>query len=98
MRTLNTLPSGSDGKECVCHEGDLGLIPGLGRSPGEGSGYVYSSILACRIPRTEEPSGLQFMGLRCLPSVSHSSRCFIHSFTCTTGHLIHCTVCSILAL
>ena len=30
---------GSDGKESDCSAGDLGLIPGLGRSPGEGNGY-----------------------------------------------------------
>ena len=30
---------GSDGKESVCNAGDLGLIPGLGRSPGEGNSY-----------------------------------------------------------
>ena len=29
---------GSDGKESACNVGDLGLIPGLGRSPGEGNG------------------------------------------------------------
>ena len=28
--------SGSDGKESACSAGDLGSIPGLGRSPGEG--------------------------------------------------------------
>ena len=33
------LPCGSAGKESVCNAGDLGLIPGLGRSPGEGEGY-----------------------------------------------------------
>ena len=32
-------PGGSDGKAFVCNEGDPGLIPGLGRSPGEGNGY-----------------------------------------------------------
>ena len=31
-------PGGSDGKESACNAGDLGLIPGLGRTPGEGSG------------------------------------------------------------
>ena len=31
-------PGGSDGKESVCSEGDLGSIPGSGRSPGEGNG------------------------------------------------------------
>ena len=32
------LPGGSDGKESVCNAGDLGLIPGSGRSPGKGNG------------------------------------------------------------
>ena len=31
-------PGGLDGKACVCNTGDLDLIPGLGRSPGEGNG------------------------------------------------------------
>ena len=31
-------PDGSDGKESACNVGDLGLIPGLGRSPGGGLG------------------------------------------------------------
>ena len=40
---------------------DRGSIPGLGRSPGEGN-ETHSSILAWRIPWTEEPGGLQSMG------------------------------------
>ena len=32
-------PGGSAGKESPCNVGDLGSIPGLGRSPGEGNGY-----------------------------------------------------------
>ena len=32
-------PHGSDGKESACDTGDPGLIPGLGRSAGEGIGY-----------------------------------------------------------
>ena len=32
-------PHSSDGKESACNAGDPGLIPGLGRSPGEGIGY-----------------------------------------------------------
>ena len=32
-------PCGSVGKESACNAGDLGLIPGLGRSPGEGESY-----------------------------------------------------------
>ena len=31
-------PAGSDGKESACNAGDLGSIPGLGRSSGEGNG------------------------------------------------------------
>ena len=41
--------------------GDLGSIPGLGRSLEEGMA-TYSSILAWRIPWTKEPGGLQSMG------------------------------------
>ena len=32
-------PGDSDGKESACNAGDLGSIPGSGRSPGEGNGY-----------------------------------------------------------
>jgi len=32
-------PRGSDGKESACNAGDLGSVPGLGRSSGEGIGY-----------------------------------------------------------
>ena len=34
-------PGGSDGKESACNAGDLGSVPGLGRSPGEGN--VFST-------------------------------------------------------
>ena len=37
-------PSGSDGKESACNAGDLGSIPGPGRSPGEGNGYQYDCL------------------------------------------------------
>ena len=39
-------PCGSAGKQSTCNAGDLGSIPGLGRSPGEGKGYPlkYSSL------------------------------------------------------
>ena len=45
MRFLGT-PDSSVGKETACNVGDLGLIPGLGRSPGEGKGYPlqYSGL------------------------------------------------------
>ena len=39
-------PCGSAGKGSTCNAGDLGLIPGLGRSPGGGKGYLlqYSCL------------------------------------------------------
>ena len=54
-------PGGSDGKESACNAGDLGSIPGSGRSPGEGNGYPlqYSCL---ENPMTEEPDRLQSMG------------------------------------
>ena len=51
-------PGGSDSKSSVCNAGDLGLIPGLGRSPGEGNGYLTPVFLPGRIPQTEKPDGL----------------------------------------
>ena len=35
---FEVIPGGSAGKESACNAGDLGLIPGSGRFPGEGSG------------------------------------------------------------
>ena len=35
---MEGFPGGSDGKETACNAGDLGSIPGLGRSPGGGRG------------------------------------------------------------
>ena len=48
-------PCGSAGKESTCDVGDLGSIPGLGRSPGEGKGYPlqYSGLensMDCVVP------------------------------------------------
>ena len=43
--------------------GDAGSIPGLGRSLEEGKA-THSSILAWRVPWTEEPAGLQSIGLQ----------------------------------
>ena len=42
----NYFSGDSDGKESACNVGDLGFIPGLGRSPGTGKGYPlqYSGL------------------------------------------------------
>ena len=53
-------PGSSDDKESICTVGGLGSIAGWGRSPEEGMA-THSSVLAWRIPRTEEPGRLLFM-------------------------------------
>ena len=50
-------PGGSEVKASACNVGDLGSIPGSGRSMA-----THSSILAWRIPWMEESGGLQSMG------------------------------------
>ena len=58
---------GSDGEESTCNGGDLGSIPGLGRSPtgGHGNPLQYSPVfLPGESPWIEEPGGLQTMGLQ----------------------------------
>ena len=61
--TLGSFPGSSDGKAYTCNVGDPGSIPGSGRVP-EMEMATHSSILACKIPWTEEPGRLQFMGLQ----------------------------------
>jgi len=63
-------PDGSAGKESACNAGDLGSIPGLGRSPGKGKSYPLS-ILAWRIPWTVLSGGSQRVG--------HNWATFTHS-------------------
>ena len=54
-------PGGSAGKESTCNAGDLGSIPGLGRSSGEGNGYPlqYSGL---KNPMDREPGGYGLQG------------------------------------
>ena len=58
---LFNFPGGSEDKVSACNAGDLGSIPGLGKSPGEGNGnpLQYSCL---ENPMTEEPGGLQSTG------------------------------------
>ena len=51
-------PGGTDSKESTHNAGELGSISGSGRSPGEGNGNPYPSILAWRILCTEKTGGL----------------------------------------
>ena len=53
-------PGGSEVKASACNAGDLGSIPGSGRSPGEGNGNPLQ--YSCLENPMEEPGGLQSMG------------------------------------
>ena len=47
------------GKESACHAGDPGLIPGLGRSPGEGIGYLLHSWASLVAQLVKNPPAMQ---------------------------------------
>ena len=66
---MECFPGGSVVKNPPASAGESGSIPGLERSPGEGMA-THSCILAWKIPWTEEPAGLQSMGLQ---RVGHDS-------------------------
>ena len=52
-------PDGSVGKESACNAGDPGLIPGLGRSPGEGIGYPLQYSWTSLVPQlVKDPSAM----------------------------------------
>ena len=63
----------SDGKASACNAGDLGLIPGLGRSPGEGNGSTlqYSCL--------ENPMDRRAWWATVI------AECFDFDYTCLTG-------------
>ena len=56
MKSLHSegFPGGSDGKESACSAGDLGSVPGLGRSPGGGHGnsLQYSCLENLHVQRS----------------------------------------------
>ena len=49
---IKGFPDGSDGKASACNAGDPGLIPGSGRSPGEGIGYPLQYSWASLVAQT----------------------------------------------
>ena len=57
VKQYQGFPGDSDSKESSCNAGDLGFIPGWKHSLEKGMA-THSSILAWRIPWTEEPGGL----------------------------------------
>ena len=61
IETSSLHNGGSDGKVSACNAGDLGSIPGSGRSL-EKEMATHSSTLAWKIPWMDEPGRLQSMG------------------------------------
>ena len=85
---------GSDSKGSVCNAGDLGSIPGSGRSPGEGNGYPlqYSCLKKRERVHREEPRyplqwnhtcSAQFSQQRCMACMLLS--CFSRVRLCVTS-------------
>ena len=56
----------AQGKVSACNVGDLGLIPGLGRSSGKETA-THCSTVAWKIPWTEKPGRLQSVGSQRVP-------------------------------
>ena len=56
---MQGFPGSSAGKESACNAGDLSLMPGLGRSPGEGTGYPLQHSQAFLVAYTvKNPSAM----------------------------------------
>ena len=74
LMAMMGFPDGSDSKESACNAGDLALIPGSGRSTGEGNGYLLQ--YSCLENSLDWGGRLQTMGS---PTVQHTLAC-THSF------------------
>ena len=84
--TVSGFPGSSAGKEYACNVGDLGSIPGLGRSPGEGKGYPlhYSGLEnsmvstvhgVAKLDTTEVLSLSLFITLMVIKTIPKKKRC-----------------------
>ena len=58
LKSILGFPGASDSKESACNRGELGLIPGSRRSPGEGNGNPLPEFLLGEFHGEEEPAGL----------------------------------------
>jgi len=79
-------PGGSDDKESACNVGDLGSIPGLGRSPEEGNGYPlqYSCL---KNPMYHKPAAAAAKSLQSCPTLCDPSNTTESPHTHITGSL-----------
>ena len=59
LLSVRGFPDSSVGKESTCNAGDPGLIPGLGRSPGEGIGYPLQYSWASLVLQPAQQVGIK---------------------------------------
>ena len=69
-------PGGSDGKESTHNEGDLGSIPGLGRSPGGGHGHPIQYSCLENSPGQRSLEGHSLWGCKDLDMIERLSTVF----------------------
>ena len=89
MRHTLGFPGGTSGKRDIRDIRDSGLTPGWERTLEKGMA-TPSSILAWRIPRTEEPGGLQSTGLH---RVGHDRSDLAHTHTPSCLHFLPAYFC-----
>ena len=80
-KNLLGFPGGAAVKESKCNAGDLGLILGQ-EEPLEKEMATHFSILAWEIPLTEEPGGLQLMGLQSQSQLSYGNHIILFIIKC----------------
>ena len=95
---LEGFSCGSAGKESTCNTGDLGLIPGLGRSPGAGKGHPlqYSALensMDCIAHSQRVRHNCATFTFTCWPEVLQDSRqhlqhVYIHTHDCRSRSLL----------
>ena len=85
LTEIQGLPWSLHGKETTCSEGDLGSVPGSGRSPEV---VTHSSILAWRIPWTEESGGL-YSSRGCIESDTSEVTEYTHTHSLWPKRLIN---------
>ena len=80
--TFIGFPGGLDGKESTCNAGDVGLIPGSGRSPGEGNSNPLQ--YSCLENSTDRGAyGLPFMGSQTVDTTERLTHTHTHTHTHT---------------
>ena len=78
MKKHQGFPGGSAGKESACNAGDLGSIPRLGRSPGEGNSYLLQypgledsvDYIVCGVATFSEQKKFSTLTSGCFPDLT----------------------------